>query len=55
MNGLNLVGSVCVFIMLVFLVFNSDRIGEWGIYIVVGYFWGVVGLFWFVFVLLNVG
>jgi hypothetical protein len=54
-NGLNSVGSVCALIMSVSLAFNSDRIGERGIHIAVGYLWGAAGLLWLALAPSNVG
>lgn len=45
-NGLNSVGSVCALFMAVSLAFNSDRTGERGFHIAVGYLWGAAGLLW---------
>ncbi|KAM5369641.1 hypothetical protein ACJZ2D_008900 [Fusarium nematophilum] len=45
-NGLNSVGSVCALIWSVTLAFSSDRFGERGFHIALGYLWGAAGLLW---------
>jgi hypothetical protein len=45
-NGLNSVGSACCLVWSVSLAFSSDRFGERGCHIAVGYLWGAAGLLW---------
>lgn len=45
-NGLNSVGSACALIWSVSLAFSSDKLGERGIHIAIGYLWGAAGLLW---------
>ncbi|KAH8169458.1 major facilitator superfamily protein [Sarocladium implicatum] len=54
-NGLNSVGSVCALIMSISLAFNSDRTGERGLHIAVGYLWGAAGLLWLALAPSHVG
>ncbi|KAH8705240.1 major facilitator superfamily domain-containing protein [Talaromyces proteolyticus] len=45
-NGLNSVGSACALVLSVTLAFSSDKLGERGFHIAVGYLWGAAGLLW---------
>jgi hypothetical protein len=45
-NGLNSVGSACALAFSVSLAFSSDKLGERGVHIAIGYLWGAAGLLW---------
>lgn len=54
-NGLNSVGSVCALVWSVSLAFSSDKFGERGFHIFVGYLWGAAGLLWLALAPAGVG